>query len=198
MAKTTTMRTTATSISDAVVCPFVILVDSAEQHPFTFEGIRGDAKHKHRVLTVTTRWQCLGRHPNQLGDYSVGGFTGRVHVERKSVKDCQGTVLGFGGSRDRFEQELANLGSIEAPLVVVEGSLQEVLSTSNDHRTREHRVIAKQLHRSILALMQDYRVPWLFCDGRRMAEISAFRFLERFYRKHTEHADRVRRMLARL
>jgi hypothetical protein len=93
---------------------------------------------------------------------------------------------------------LSNLALIEAALVVVEGSLATVLSTTNDHRTREHKVIAKQLHRSILALMQDYRVPWLFCDGRRMAEISAFRFLERFYRKQTEHTRRVKAMLAKL
>jgi len=183
---------------ETLVCPFVILVDSAEQHPFTFEGIRGDAKHKHRVLAVTTRWQCLGRHPNQLGDYSIDGFIGSCHVERKSVKDCQGTILGWGGSRDRFEQELANLASIEAPLVVVEGSLDVVLSTSNDHRTHEHQVIAKQLLRSIIAFQMDYRVPWVFADSRRLAEVITFRWLERYWRKHTEHAARVRRMLSRL
>jgi hypothetical protein len=183
---------------EPLACPFVVLIDSAEQAPFTFEHIHADANHGHRNLVVKIRWQCLGRHPHQLGDYSVDGFVGRVHVERKSVNDCQGTILGFGGSRERFEQELANLAAIEASLVVVEGSLATVLSTTNDRRTREHRVIAKQLHRSILALMQDYHVPWLFCDGRRMAEISTFRFLERFYRKQTEHTRRVKAMLAKL
>lgn len=185
-------------ISDTVACPFVILCDSNEQQPFDFVGIRGNAKQDHKILDVTTRWQCLGRHPNQLGDYSIDGFVGRCHVERKSVKDCQGTILGWGGSRDRFEQELANLAAIEAPLVVVEGSLDVVLSTSNDHRTREHQVVAKQLLRSIIAFQQDYRVPWVFADSRRMAEVVTFRWLERYWRKHTEHAARVRRMLSRL
>lgn len=192
------MTTAMTSTSEAVACPFVVLIDSNEQQPFEFSGIHGDAKQEHRILEVTTRWQCLGRHPNQLGDYSVDGFIGLVHVERKSVQDCQGTILGWGGSRDRFEQELSNLAAIEAPLVVVEGSLQEVLSTSNDRRTREHKVIAKQLLRSILAFQMDYRVPWVFADSRRMAEVITFRWLERFWRKHTEHAARVRRMLAKL
>jgi hypothetical protein len=192
------MAVMTTSTSEPIACPFVVLIDSAEQNPFTFERIHADANHGYRPLVVHTRWQCLGRHPNQLGDYSVDGFVGRVHVERKSVGDCQGTILGFGGSRDRFEQELANLSAIEAALVVVEGSLAPALTTTNDRRTRAHKVIAKQLHRSILALMQDYRVPWLFCDGRRMAEISTFRFLERFWRKQTEHTRRVKAMLAKL
>lgn len=189
---------TTTSTSKPIACPFVVVIDSAEQTPFTFEHIHADANHGHREMVVRTEWRCLGRHPKQLGDYSVDGFVGRVHVERKSVQDCQGTLLGFGGSRDRFEQELANLASIEAGLVVVEGSLQNVLSTTNDRRTREHKVIAKQLHRSILALLADYHTPWLFCDSRRMAEISTFRFLERFYRKQTEKTRRVKAMLAKL
>lgn len=190
--------TKTTSSSEPLVCPFVVLIDSAEQTPFAFEHIRADANHGHREMIVRTEWRCLGRHPRQLGDYSVDGFVGRVHVERKSVHDCQNTILGFSGSRDRFEQELANLAGIDAPLVVVEGSLQTVLATTNDHRTREHKVIAKQLLRSILAFQQDYRVPWVFADSRRMAELIAFRWLERFWKKHTEHAARVRRMLARL
>lgn len=194
----TTKKTTTTSTSELIACPFVVLIDSAEQTPFTFEHIRADANHGYREMIVRTEWRCLGRHPHQLGDYSVDGFVGRVHVERKSVQDCQGTLLGFSGSRERFEQELANLASIEASLVVVEGSLATVLSTANERRTREHRVIAKQLHRSILALVQDYHVPWLFCEDRRMAEISTFRFFERFWRKQTEQTRRVKAMLAKL
>lgn len=190
--------TKKTSNSEPLVCPFVVLIDSAEQTPFAFEHIRADANHGHREMIVRTEWRCLRRHPHQLGDYSVDGFTGHVHVERKSVQDCQNTLLDFGGHRQRFEQELANLAAIDAALVVVEGSLQEVLSTSNNRSTREHKVIAKQLHRSILALMQDYHVPWLFCDGRRMAEISTFRFLERFWKKQTENARRIKAMLAKL
>lgn len=192
------MATKKTSISEPLVCPFAVVIDSAEQTPFTFEHIRADANHGHREMIVRTEWRCLGRHPQQLGDYSVDGLVGRVHVERKSVQDCQNTLLDFSGNRQRFEQELSNLASIDAAIVVVEGSLATVLSTTNDRRTREHRVIAKQLHRSILALMADYHVPWLFCDGRRMAEISTFRFLERFWKKQAENTRRVKAMLAKL
>ena len=184
--------------TDPLVCPFVILVDSAEQSPFDFRGMRSDAKQGYRPFLVETRWQSLGRHPNQLGDYSIEGCVGECHVERKSVADCQSTILGWSGSRNRFEQELANLSQIHAPLVVVEGSLLTVLATSNSHRKSTHRVIAKQLMRSIIAFQQDYHVPWLFCDTRRLAEIATFRFLERYWRKRQEHARRINRMLRNL
>ena len=192
------MKKPTTTTFDPIACPFCVLIDSNEQQPFEFKNIRSDANHGHRPLVIFTQWRCLGRHPNQLGDYSIDGFVGRVHVERKSVRDCQGTILGWGGSRDRFERELFNLSQIEAPLVVVEGTTWDVLNEENEHRTREHKVVAKQLHRSLIAMMQDYHVPWWFANSRREAEITTFRFLERFYRKHTEHSRRVRAMLAKL
>jgi hypothetical protein len=43
------------------------------------------------------------------------------------------------------------------------------------------------LHRSLIAFQQDYRVPWIFSDSRRMAEIDAFRWLERWWKKQREH-----------
>ena len=193
-----TPKTTATTTSDVIACQFTILIDSAEQHPYSFEGIRSDANNNHRVMTVQTRWFCLGRHPNQYGDYSIDGFVRRVHVERKSIEDCQNTVLGFDGHRDRFENELLNLSRIEAPLVVVEGSTWDVLNQENARRKREHKVVAKQLHRSFIAMMQDYHVPWWFASSRREAEITTFRWLERFWRKQQEHSRRVKAMLAKL
>jgi len=192
------MKKTTTSTSDPLICPFVILVDSAEQTPFEFRGIRSDANHGRRRYLVERQWRSLGRHPNQLGDYSIDGCVGECHVERKSVADCQGTILGWGGSRDRFEQELANLSRLRASLVVVEGSLEAVLRTENPRRATPHPVIAKQLLRSIIAFQQDYKVPWLFCDSRRMAEIATFRFLERYWRKQQEYLRRIHRMLANL
>jgi len=173
---------------ESIVCPFTVLIDSAEQHPFTFTGFRADADFQYRPLIVRTKWQSLGRHPNQLGDYSIDGLVGRCHVERKSIKDCQGTILDFrkSGSRERFEHELANLSKIDAAMVVVEGSLNAVLTHRNDRRVREHKTVAKQLMRSILALQQDHKVPWMFCESRRMAEVATFRFLERYWKKQQE------------
>jgi hypothetical protein len=164
--------------------PFSILIDTAEQHPFRFSDLKADAKQDYLPLDVPIEFTCLGRHPDSLGDYSILGGVGRCHVERKSREDCQGTILGFeDGRRERFEKELANLAAIDAALVVVECSLDEIIDTAPDHGKRTKSQNAKTLFRSILALQQDYRVPWLFCGTRRLAEVATFRFLARWFEK---------------
>ena len=116
------------------ICPFTICVDSAEQQPFGFEGLRCDADKQNRPLLVKTTWQSLGRHPDSLGDYSIEGYVGRCHVERKSVEDFQGTLLGFKSDRrERFECELSNLAKVEAAAVVVEGSFLDSIQVMHDH-----------------------------------------------------------------
>lgn len=180
------------------VTPFTILIDSAEQQPFLFQGMKGDSKDEQRPWIVKTDWRPLGRHPDSLGDYSLDGFVGYCHVERKSVEDCQGTILGFDGRRDRFERELDNLGKLDAGLVVVEGTLQTVLETVEQRGRKTKAENAKTLFRSILAYQQDYRVPWLFCDGRRLAEIATFRFLERYWKKHAKGSKQMEKLVAAL
>ena len=180
----------------ANVTPFTILIDSAEQQPFTFLGIKGDSAEEARPWIVKTEWRSLGRAPDGLGDYSLDGFLGRVHVERKSVEDCQGTILGFDGRRERFEKELANLEQCEAALVVVESSFQTVIQSVQQRGKKTQNQNAKTLMRSVLAYQQDYRVGWLFCDSRRLAEISTFRFLERFWRKHQTTNKETERLVA--
>ena len=179
-----------------LVNPFKIIIDTAEQQPFAFQGIHADADRDNCEIVIqpgiNLLRQCLGRHPHSLGDYSIDGFVGRCHVERKSMDDAHGTFLGWtGGSSDfgrrqRFEQELANLSNVECPAVVVECSLGALLDNAPEydqgHKTA--RLNRKILHRSILAWQQDYQVHWIFCDTRRMAELATFRWLERFWEKH--------------
>lgn len=175
------------------VVPFTVLVDSAESQPFTFTGIDGDADIDGRPLSIKTQWCSLGRHPHSLGDYSIEGYFGRVAVERKSMEDAWGTVLGWEsqhqrdrdmpGRRERFEKELENLAGIEAAMVVVEASFDQCLREMPEWGTKPARTNAKIFLRSVLAYMQDYKVPWLFCDGRRLAEVVTFRYLQRFWRK---------------
>jgi hypothetical protein len=181
---------------------FCILVDSAEQQPFTFSNLHADADRGGRLLIVAPGVNllraCLGRHPNSLGDYSIQGFIGRVHVERKSMDDAHGTILGWGRTRDgrvyretdrraRFECELANLSNVECAAVVVECSLGELLAKAPewDMGKKTARLNRKILARSIVAWQQDYpNVSWVFADDRRQAEGFTFRWLERFHRKH--------------
>jgi hypothetical protein len=167
--------------------PFSVVIDTAEQEPFTFCGLKTDATGGSRPLIVPTDRRELGRHPHSLGDYSLDTGIGRCHVERKSMDDAHGTILGFAdGRRERFEQELANLAGIEAGLVVVECSFAELVNRAPCWGKRTAAQNAKALHRSVLAFQQDYRVAWAFCDSRRMAEVHTYRWLERWHRKQFE------------
>lgn len=169
------------------VCPFTIYVDPAEQQPFTFQGFHTDAAEGNRPLIVPTELRALGRHPVGLGDYAPDCGLGRCHVERKSMADAHGTILGFnGGRRDRFEQELENLSELIAGLVVVECTFADLIRLAPETGHRSAAANAKVLYRSLIAYQQDYRVKWIFADGRRLAEQVTFRWLERFARKQRE------------
>lgn len=194
-------------------CPFAVLMDSQEKQPFPFAGLTSDADKGNRPILVRPQWSYLGVG---MGDYTIDGHRPnasqnpspslpRVSVERKSVEDCIGTILGFAERRDRFERELTNLaeinrtGDIEgrechgAACVIVEGTMAGVMSSVVQHgkKTREENV--KTLYRSWIAYQQDYAVPWFFCDDRRLAEITCFRWLERFWRKVKSVERRVKR-----
>ena len=170
---------------------FTILVDTAEQAPFTFQNLRADADRKYVRTVPDIEYRCLGRHPNSLGDYSLAGGLGRCHIERKSMEDCQSTILGFNdGHRERFECELGNLSQVECAMVLVECSLADLLKNAPQYGKKTAQQNAKTLFRSILAYQQDYRVPWLFCDGRGLAEQSAYWFLHRWWEKNLKKSVR--------
>ncbi len=164
--------------------PFAIFIDTAEQLPFTFQGIYGDADTNYDLWDVRTSRVCLGRHPNSLGDYSVTEGVGKCHVERKSMADAHSTLLGWNNNhRERFECELQNLSQIEAPLVVVECSFEEFVCCAPEWNKKSQLENAKNLFRSVLALQQDTRVPWVFAGDRSSAEQVTFHWLRRWHEK---------------
>lgn len=185
--------------TNPIACPFVVVIDSAEQQPYTFQNLRADADKKNRLLIVDIEWRCLQRYPNSLGDYSFTSPTicgiGRCHVERKSMEDAHGTILGWDGRRERFERELENLSRLDAALVVVECSLETLCRQAPTHKQTAQQN-SKTLHRSIIAFQQDYSVRWLFCDTRRLAEQTTFRFFERYWHKQHEAEKQTAKELA--
>lgn len=170
--------------------PFTILIDAQEQQPWSFTNIRSDAVNSLEIFHVPTKWKQLGiRSGNNYeprGDYSIEGFEGRCHIERKSVVDLQSTILGWDGRRDRFKHELSVLAGFDYSMVIVEGTLGACIATCRQFGKKSADDNKKILNRSIIAFMQDYKVPWLFCDSRRLAEIEAFRFLLRAHEKMTK------------
>lgn len=179
-----------------VHAPFRILIDTREQLPFTFDGISadvtetpsdmarmvkiGEIDQSEIKLAVPTRFKSLG---NSMGDYSIEGYQGECNVERKSIEDAHGTFLGWGERRERFETELENLAAMEAAAVVVECSFGQLLAEAPSRGKKTASENRKILHRQVLSWQQTYRVPWIFCDTRRLAEITTYRIFHRFWKK---------------
>jgi hypothetical protein len=161
---------------DAIVTPFTILVDKAEQHPFTFAGIIGDSHQQYRPIIVRTRSEHLG--PSH-GDYTLDGLQYHCHVERKSQEDAIGTVLGWGDRREQFQRTLAFLAEIPSSMIVIESGFDACLVEMSSRGKKSKEQNQKIFHRQVLAWMDDYRVPWIFCGNRRLAEITTYRWLER-------------------
>jgi hypothetical protein len=171
-----------------------LLIDKAEKAAFTFDGIRSRSfiDKEMRICLPRTERRFLGVG---CGDYSIDGFTGRVGIERKSMKDFQGTLLGWrheaeanGGwsidvdRRARFKRELKTLAGFECKAVVVESSLGDCIDNAPEWGKRSAEENAKYLFSTYLAWVEEFPgVPWIFAADRRMAEVAAFRILEKFW-----------------
>jgi hypothetical protein len=159
------------------VSPFVILVDTGEQQPFTFGGIRDSMR---RPLTVRTRRQFLG-HSN--GDYMIEGMEGFAHIERKSQNDCISTVLSVGDRQDNFRKTLTRLASVNHSLVVVECTIETALKGITARGSKSVVDLRKQFVGQLLAYQSDYGVQWMFYDSRPLAELMTYRFFSFVWRR---------------
>lgn len=175
----------------SIVCPFVICVDVQEKHPFTFTGIRAGAKHDYRPLVVTTKTQSLG--PSH-GDYTLLGYEDEIGIERKSMEDAHGTLLGWGERRERFLRTLERLNSLEFGAVVVECSLGALLKNAPSHGRKTAEENGRALNGTYLSWMMQFpSVAWVFCDVRRLAEVETFRIFEKFYAHKLKQKKRANR-----
>jgi DNA excision repair protein ERCC-4 len=164
---------TSQSGPEPLTTPFAILIDQREKLPFGFDGLTADYRDNYRPLWVPTQGVTL-----DCGDYSVHGLVGRVAVERKSLTDLFSTI---GQGRDRFERELERLQRLEYAAVVVEADWHTVLANPPPHTTLSPKIV----FRSIVAWQQRYcRVHWWLMPNRRLAEVTTFRILERFWREN--------------
>jgi hypothetical protein len=150
-----------------------VVIDSDEKLPYTFLGIKSDARAGGRVLAVP-----LMRRGLRTGDYSLRGFEARVACERKSAADLYSTI---GQRRACFERELARLNEMDFAAVVVEADWETLLREPPERS----RLRPKVVYRSILAWQQRFvRCHWLMMGSRRLAEVTVLRVLERYWRDH--------------
>lgn len=165
---------TKTPSDEPLTVPFTVVIDTREQRPFEFAGLTSDARHGRRPLVVPTTVGTLGQ-----GDYSLVGLSDTVAVERKSHADLVGTL---SQGRERFERELERLAGLLWAAVVVEADWAQVLAGHDRSRLNP-----KTVHRSVIAWQQRYpSIHWWFCTDRRLAEVTTFRILERWWTKHRE------------
>lgn len=155
-----------------MITPFTIVIDSREQAPYSFLGLISDARDGRQPLIVPTTISGL-----PSGDYSILGHENEVAAERKSKEDLFNSI---GGERARFQRELARLAVFpSATLVVVESSWEEIITAPPPFS----QLAPKIIHRSVLAWMLRFpTVHWVMCPDRRFAEVTAFRFLERWWK----------------
>jgi DNA excision repair protein ERCC-4 len=159
--------------SVSLPCPFHVLVDGREKAPYTFQGIHADADKKHGLLAVATEWAHL-----RTGDYTILGMENLVTVERKSLEDLYSTL---GQHRERFEDEHRRMAELASAAVIIEADWATIL---NDPPERS-KLLPKAVFRTALSWMQRYGVPWMAMGSRRLAEVTTFRFLEKFHQHHT-------------
>lgn len=165
----------AGTIGDLIFCPFTVIIDTREQMSFSFMGmnvVKGQTRHP---LLVKTASMTLAS-----GDYSILGYSDKISIERKSLEDLYSTLTH---GRERFERELTRLQEMQFSVVIVEASLETIISRPPPNT----RVVPKSIYSSIIAYQQRFqRTHWVLCDSRRLAEKTAFRILERYWIDNVE------------
>ena len=134
-----------------------ILADTREQLPYAF------SKYDVEVTTVAL----------PAGDYSLPGFEDRAAIERKSLEDLVGCLMG--SNRDRFERELAKLRFYDLAAVVVEATLDDVKRGRFRSQMKAHAAL-----QSIIAFQVRYGVAFLWCGNRVAGEYMTHSLLSKY------------------
>ena len=149
---------------------FVIVVDTREQAPFTFQEINPPPSIIYGGL--------------RTGDYSIQGYELRIAIERKSLIDLFGSV---GSGRKRFQREMERMACMEFGAVVCEADWLTILRQPPS----QSRMNPKSVYATILAWMQRYHVHWIMCPNRAFAEKTTYRMLERWYLDEAKGLHRI-------
>lgn len=149
---------------------WVMIIDTREQTPWTFEDIvigMGEQKKQLKLKTMTTRLRS--------GDYSIAGLEEVVAIERKSKSDLFGTI---GNGRERFLRELSRMNEMKWAAVVVECEWYDAMKNPPERS----KMPVSQIDGSINAFMQRFpRVHWVWRPGRYVASKTCFKLLHRFW-----------------
>ena len=135
-------------------------MDSREQNPFTFQGYQADSEPA--TLPV--------------GDYSLPFWEDRVTIERKTLNDLVGCLMGK--DRTRFERELTKGRAYDLFCVIVEASLEDVSRGRYRSEIKPHAVI-----QSIIVFQVRYGVSFVWAGNRAGAEYVTYSLLSKYLRE---------------
>lgn len=139
----------------------IIVTDTREQRPYTFECISPQP-----VVEVSTL---------KVGDYSLKGFESQITIERKSLIDAYGT---FGRGRQRFQRELENMVLFQFAAVIIEADWDTIVRRPPARSKLDPKAVVA----SIAAWSQRFKVHFWTCPNREFAERWTYRLLERFWK----------------
>lgn len=140
--------------------PLHIIADTREGLPYSFSGYAA----------------IVERGTLESGDYSILGFEDRISIERKTIDDLIGCLMG--DNRERFERELGRLRAYDFAAVVCECTL-------DDLRRGRYRsdMNPKSAIQSVIAFMARYRLPFVFATDRAGGEMVTFSLLQKYARE---------------
>ena len=131
-------------------------MDTREQTPFSF------ARYEAATSTATL----------PVGDYSLPGFKDRAAIERKSLNDLIGCLMGK--DRKRFERELRKGQTYDLFCVVIESTLADVSKGKYRSEMKPHAAL-----QSIITFQVRYRIPFVWAGNREGAEYMIFSRLQK-------------------
>ena len=145
----------------------IIIADTREQLPYDFQGY-ADVEVIRAGLPA--------------GDYSIPGCENVVAIERKTIDDLVGCLMGK--DRERFARELAKLRPYIVKAVVVEAALEDVARGRYVSKMQPQAAL-----QSIIALQVRHTVPFMFCGDRKGAQYVCHGLLSKYaYEVGKQHA----------
>lgn len=157
--------------------PYTIIIDTREQTPWPFRDVVDTIKQQRTILVARSVREGL-----KTGDYSIVGCEDKLTIERKSGDDIISSV-SYG--RDRFLREHQRMQAMIAAggcaCVVIEAPLTEIQKTIAD---RQGKFTFQSFWKTYVSWMTQFCVPWLFCQSRRGAELTAFHIMKSYWKHH--------------
>jgi ERCC4-type nuclease len=153
----------------------VIVVDTREQNPFSFERFSG--------------WFAgIEKRPLEIGDYSVARLEDVCVVERKDLNDL---VRSFHVERSVFVARLRRMSAFPDRLLVVTTSMSQVKS-----RYEHSPANPNQITQSLVATLAGLRVPFLCVETQELGEEVVASYLYQVHLYHWLEANEHGRCLA--